>query len=177
MPLLAYEQSFLVDSPSINPMSVFDSLAVWLESTHVAQVVGTSMWVVASLSAVHVVGYALVMGGALVGNLRLLGMIVPSVPVMDVVRPASRGIAWGLVISIVTGVLLVSWKAVAAIGNDIFRIKMLLLLLAALLHFAWQARVARNSGVDGAALKIAGAVGLLLWLGLAVAAAAYILFE
>jgi len=54
---------------------------------------------------------------------------------------------------------------------------MLLLLLAALLHFAWQARVARNSGVDGAALKIAGAVGLLLWLGLAVAAAAYILFE
>ncbi len=122
-------------------------------------------------------GYALVMGGALVGNLKLLGLIVPSVPVNEVVGPASRGIACGLVVSIVTGILLVSWKAVAAFGSDIFRIKMLLLLAAALLHFAWQARVARAVPADRAVLKLSGAIGLLLWLGLAVAAAAYILFE
>lgn len=164
-------------SQQISRMSALDSLGSWLEATQVAQVVGSSMWTVASLSAVHVLGYALVMGGALVGNLRLLGVIVPSVPVSDVVGPASRGITYGLVISIVTGILLVSWKAVAAFGNDIFRIKMLLLLVAALLHFAWQARVARNVSADGGALKLAGGVGLILWLGLALAAAAYILFE
>jgi hypothetical protein len=158
-------------------MSVLDSLGSWLEATQVAQAVGSSMWTVATLSAIHVLGYALVMGGALVGNLRLLGVIVPSVPVNDVVGPASRGITYGLVISIVTGILLVSWKAVAAFGNEIFQIKMLLLLVAALLHFTWQARVARSVSTDGGALKLAGGVGLLMWLGLALAAAAYILFE
>ena len=122
-------------------------------------------------------GYALVMGGALVANLKLLGLIVPSVPVNAVVGPASRGITCGLIISIVTGILLVSWKAVAAFGNEIFLIKMLLLLVAALLHFTWQARVARSASAGGGALKLAGSIGLLLWLGLAVAAAAYILFE
>lgn len=158
-------------------MSALDSLGSWLEATRVAQTVGSSMWMVATLSAVHVLGYALVMGSALVGNLRLVGLVVPSVPVNDVVGPASRGIACGLVISLATGLLLVSWKAVAAFGNDIFRIKMLLLLAAALLHFLWQARAARNASTDGGALRLAGAVGLLVWLGLAVAAAAYILFE
>jgi hypothetical protein len=158
-------------------MAVLDSLGSWLEATQVAQTVGSSMWIVASLSAVHVLGYALVMGGALVGNLRLLGLVVPSIPVNDVVGPASRGIAYGLVVSIVTGILLVSWKAVAAFGNDIFRIKMLLLLVASLMHFAWQTRVARVPAADGAVLRMLGAVGLLLWLGLAAAAASYILFE
>jgi hypothetical protein len=158
-------------------MAVLDSLASWLEATQVAQVVGSSMWMVATLSAIHVLGYALVMGGALVGNLRLLGVVVPSVPVSDVVGPASRGILYGLIVSIVTGILLVSWKAVAAFGNEIFQIKMLLLLVAALLHFTWQARVARNVSADSGALKLAGGVGLIVWLGLALAAAAYILFE
>lgn len=164
-------------SQQIPRMAALESLGSWLEATRVAQAVGSSMWTVATLSAVHVLGYALVMGGALVGNLRLLGLIVPSVPANAVVGPASRGITYGLVISIVTGILLVSWKAVAAFGNDIFLIKMLLLLAAALLHFTWQARVARSASADGGALKLAGGVGLLLWLGLAVAAAAYILFE
>lgn len=158
-------------------MSVLDSLGSWLEATRVAQAVGSSMWTVATLSAVHVLGYALVMGGAVVGNLRLAGLIVPSVPTNDVVGPASRGIAYGLVLSIATGILLVSWKAVAAFGNDIFRIKMLLLVAAALLHFLWQARVARNASADRGALRLAGSVGLIVWLGLALAAAAYILFE
>ncbi len=158
-------------------MSALESLAAWLEATRVAQAVGSSMWTVATLSAVHVLGYALVMGGGVVGNLRLLGWVAPTVSVADVLRPASRAIACGLVISIVTGVLLVSWKAAEAVGNDIFRIKMLLLLVAALLHFTWQARVARTARADGGDARLPGAIGLLSWLGLAIAASAYILFE
>lgn len=158
-------------------MSALETLATWLEATRVAQAVGSSMWTVATLSAVHVLGYALVMGGVVVGNLRLLGWVVPTVSVADVLRPASRAVACGLVISIVTGILLVSWKAVAAVGNDIFRIKMLLLLVAAVLHFTWQARVARTPRPDGGGTRLPGAIGLLLWLGLAISAAAYILFE
>jgi hypothetical protein len=155
-------------------MSSLDSLATWIESTRVARTVGGSMWLVASLSALHVLGYAIVMAGALATNLRLLG-VMPSVALRYVIAPASRSITIGLVISLVTGILLVSWKAVAAFGNDLFRIKMLLLLAALVSHFAWQARLA-NRSEDGSGI-LAGAIGALVWLGLAVAAAAYILFE
>ncbi len=158
-------------------MSVIESLATWLEATPIAAVVGQSMWTIAFLSAVHVLGYAMVMGGALVSNLRLMGVLLRKLPVIEVTRPASRGISLGLVISIVTGILLVSWKASMAFANTTFQLKMLLLVAAALLHFTWRRSVIRRE-VDGAtALKLTGAIGLALWLGLALAACAYILFE
>jgi hypothetical protein len=158
-------------------MPVIESLATWLEATQIAQVVGQSMWLVATLSAVHVLGYALVMGGALVANLRLMGVLLRKLPVMEVTRPASRGISVGLVISTVTGVLLVSWKASMAFVSDTFQLKMVLLVAAALLHYTWQRGVIRREVDGAAALKVTGVIGLLLWLGLAVTACAYILFE
>jgi hypothetical protein len=158
-------------------MSALDSLAAWLEATRVAEVVGTSMWLVAALSAVHVLGYTLVMGGALVANLRLMGLLLPGLPAGVVTRPANRGISLGLVISIATGVLLVSWKATAAFASDIFQVKMLLLLAAAVLHFTWQRSITRSEPANPSLPKTAGVIGLALWLGLAVAGCAYILLE
>ncbi len=149
-------------------MSIIQSIATWLEATQVATIVGQSMWLIASLSAVHVLGYALVMGGALVTNLRLMGVLLQKLPVIEVTRPASHGILWGLIISLVTGILLVSFKASSAIANGSFQIKMLLLVVAVVLHFTWQRSLAT---------KLSGAIGLALWLCLAIAAYAYFLFE
>jgi hypothetical protein len=42
---------------------------------------------------VHVIGFTLVTGGALVANLNLLGVLFPGRSPMEVTRPASRGIA------------------------------------------------------------------------------------
>lgn len=159
-------------------MSSLDSLASWLEATRVAHLVGSSTWLTASLSAVHVLGYALVMGGALIANLRLLGLVVASVPAQEAFAPASRAIAGGLAVCIVTGVLLVSSKAVAASGNAIFGAKMFFLLAAALVHFLWERRALHAAPAgDSPGLKLSGAIGLLLWLALGVSAAAYILLE
>jgi len=59
-----------------------------------------------ALSSVHVIGFTLVTGGALVANLNLLGVLFPGRPPIEVTRPASRGIAAGLAISALTGLLL-----------------------------------------------------------------------
>jgi len=135
-----------------------------------------SLMLTGALSAVHLVGFTLTTGGALVANLNLLGVLFPGRRAMEVTRPATRGIALGLLISVVTGALLFAPRATAASVNGIFQTKMLLLAAAVLFHASVHQRVARS---DGPALARRGTalVGLLLWTGLAVSGASFILLE
>lgn len=152
------------------------SFFVWLEGTAIATTVRDSLMLTAALSAVHVVGFTLVTGGALVANLNLLGLLFRERPALEVTRPVTRGIAVGLAISVATGVLLFGPRATAASANSIFQTKMALLAAAVLFHLTVHQRVARSE-VTGAARRATAAAGLLLWTGLALAGCAFILLE
>ena len=147
----------------------------WLEATRVADAVRNSVVLTAGLSAVHLLGFTLVTGGALVANLRLLGVLLARQPLRVIVRPATRGIAIGLLISVVTGGVLFSTRATTAAENGIFQTKMTLLASASLWHLFVQRRV-RLGSPDGNR-PFAGLVGLTLWMGLALAGCAFILLE
>ena len=149
---------------------------VWLEGTRMAIAVRDSLMLTGALSAVHLVGFTLTTGGALVANLNLLGLLFPDRPPLEVTRPASRGIALGLTISALTGVLLFAPRATVARVNGIFQMKMLLLVAAVLFHSLVHQRVARTA-TSSSMRRGTGAVGLLLWVGLALAGCAYILLE
>ena len=153
------------------------SFFVWLEGTGVATTVRDSLMLTGALSAVHLVGFTLVTGGALVSNLNLLGVLFRDRPVLDVTRPATRGIAVGLVISVATGALLFGPRASVASANSIFQTKMALLAAAVAFHFTVHQRVARSEAVTGTARRATAVVGLLLWIGLALAGCAFILLE
>lgn len=152
------------------------SFFVWLEGTRMAITVRDSLMLTGALSAVHLVGFTLTTGGALVANLNLLGMLFPDRPPIEVSRPATRGIALGLTISALTGVLLFAPRATVASVNGIFQMKMLLLMAAVLFHALVHKRAA-GSNVSASARRGTGAIGLLLWTGLALAGCAYILLE
>ena len=160
----------------------------WLESTRVALAVRDTLVLNAGLSAVHLLGFTLVTGGALVANLNLLGVLFRGRPPIEVTRPASRGIALGLAISILTGVFLFAPRATAASVNWIFQLKMTLLVTAVLFHLLVHRRVARTAGhhhITGQSTRswstpvqrATGVVGLLLWTGLALSGCAFILLE
>ena len=149
---------------------------VWLEGTRMAITVRDSLTLTGALSAVHVVGFTLTTGGALVANLNLLGVLFPGRPPIEVTRPTSRGIALGLTISALTGLLLFAPRATVASVNGIFQTKMLLLVAAVLFHALVHQRVAAST-VSAAARRGTGAIGLLLWTSLALAGCAYILLE
>jgi hypothetical protein len=149
---------------------------VWLEGTRMAITVRDSLMLTGALSAVHLVGFTLTTGGALVANLNLLGVLFPGRPPLEVTRPASRGITLGLTISALTGVLLFSPRATVASVNGIFQLKMLLLVAAVLFHTLVHQRIAR-AATSSAMRRGTGAVGLLLWTGLALAGCAFILLE
>ena len=149
---------------------------VWLEGTRMAITVRDSLMLTGALSAVHLVGFTLTTGGALVANLNLLGVLFPGRPAIEVTRPASRGIAVGLTISALTGLLLFAPRATVASVNGIFQTKMLLLVAAVLFHALVHQRVAVST-VSASARRGTGAIGLLLWTSLALAGCAYILLE
>src|SRR5687767_3906006 len=149
---------------------------VWLEGTRMAITVRDSLTLTGALSAFHLVGFTLTTGGALVANLNLLGLLFPDRPPLDVSRPATRGIAVGLAISALTGVLLFAPRATVASVNGIFQTKMLLLIAAVAFHMLVHQRVAGRN-VSASARRGTAAIGLLLWTALALAGCAYILLE
>lgn len=131
----------------------------------------------ASLSAVHLLGFTLVMGSALVSNLRMLNVLFAGVPTSDITGPASRALLAGLCLSAVTGALLFMPRASGAAANGTFRLKLTMAALACVLQFLVQQRVSRNSVVPDVPSWLSGGLCLALWLGTAVAACAYILLE
>ena len=152
-------------------------LLAWVETTRIATTVKESLLLTAGLSAVHLLGFTLVTGGALVTNLRLLGVLFAERPVVDVSVPAGRGIAVGLALSVGTGLLLFAPRALAASANGTFQLKMLLLVAAAVFHATLLRRVARRVSARKPVLRMTGAVGVALWVGVALAGCAFILLE
>ena len=148
----------------------------WLEATRVAVTVRDSLMLTGALSAVHVVGFTLTTGGALVANLNLLGVLFRGRQPADVTRPASRGIAIGVAISVLTGALLFAPRASVASQNGIFQVKMALFATAILFHASVHQRVARGDA-DGLLRQGTAVIGLLLWISLALAGCAFILLE
>lgn len=154
-----------------------NALFTWIETTSIARTVGGSVYLTASLSAMHLLGFTLVTSGALVANLRSLGALFAHRPIAEVLRPANRALLVGLAISLSTGALLFSTRATAVSANGTFQLKMLLLIAAAIFHFAMQRGVLAQQSIGVRQARAAGAVGLSLWMGLAVTACAFILLE
>jgi len=148
-----------------------------LQASWLALVIGQSQMLTASMSALHLVGFTLVMGSALVSNLRMVGALFAEQSLKDVTRPTSRALAAGLAISVLTGALLFVPRAAGAAANSTFRIKLTLLVAAVLVHFIVQRRLARRSHVSRGLGRFVGGLGLGLWFGVALAGCAFILLE
>jgi hypothetical protein len=148
-----------------------------LQSSGLATAIGESALATGLLSSIHLLGLTLIVGGALVSGLRLLGVMFARRPVPEVTLGIRRGIAIGLVISAVTGFLLMAPRATSAFRNEFFQTKMLLLAAAVVFHFSWCRAITARAGAKPVALRLTGALGLVLWFGVAVAGCAYILLE
>lgn len=152
-------------------------LFAWLESTGLAQTVGESLPITAWLSAVHLIGFTLVMSAALIWNLRAAGLLLTELPTQAIARPAFRLLAAGLTISLLTGFALFAPRASYTAPSDVFQLKMALLLLAAIYQLTLNSNVLRRSTFSTPWLRASGVLGLVLWLSLATTACWFILFE
>jgi hypothetical protein len=152
------------------------ALLAWVQATPIATTIGGSTLLTGFLSAIHLIGLTLVVGGAVVSSLRMLGIILTDRPMNDVTPGPVRGMFVGLVISVASGLLLFAPRASAVAENSFFQVKMLLLCAAIAFYFAvYRGASRRNDKARHA--RLAGGVGLILWAGVAVAGCAFILLE
>jgi hypothetical protein len=133
-------------------------LCQWLEQTRLSGAIRESAWGFSIIESVHVLALGLLGMTALI-DLRVLRLTLNNIPVSEVSAQLTPWAAAGLVTILVSGVLMFLNAPVDYYGDSVFRIKLILLVLAAV--NAWLLRI----GVWRRA-PVACAVSLVLWVGL-----------
>jgi hypothetical protein len=112
------------------PTQISDLLD-WLENTDLADTIRQSLWLYPALEITHIIGITIVVGAALMFDLRLLGSS-KDLPIPALSRHLLPWSRRGLWLIIPSGFLLFMTNA-TALGNDtVFWLKMILLIIAAL---------------------------------------------
>lgn len=147
-----------------------------LQATSLAKTIGGSTTLTGFLSGVHLVGMTLIAGGALVFTTRAFRLAGDPDPRVRMRTAEVRVISGGLIISVLTGLLLLLPRVAAAAGNPIFVTKMLLVLAAAGWHLTLGRRASRTAAPTAAG-RAAVTIELVLWYAVVLAGCAFILYE
>ena len=142
----------------------------WLEQTAPAVWARHATWAYPALEIGHILGFIVLVGAAVMFDLRLLGptRALPVAPAADHLLRWSR---WSLLLVVPTGALLFAAHASATWANPAFRLKLLLLVAAAanaLVFQRWNWSTIgtwRNDPTPPLTAKIAAVLSLLLWTG------------
>jgi hypothetical protein len=146
----------------------------WLAETPWSVALHESLYMYPLVESTHVLSITLFVGLAVMLDLRLLGLTMRQVPVSEFL---ARILPWtrvGFAVMVVTGVLLFYAIPVRNYQNIFFRLKVVMLLLAGLNVWIFQARVERRlaewdrAAVTPAAARVAAVVSLVLWAGIVV---------
>ena len=151
------------------------SFLEWLSSTTWSVALHESLYMYPLIESTHVLALTLFVGLAVVLDLRLLGLILRTVPVSQIL---TRVLPWtkaGFAVMFTTGLLLFYAIPVRNYQNIFFRVKVILLILAGLNVWWFHARVERTvsewdvSAVVPKTARVAAIVSLVLWAGIVVA--------
>jgi hypothetical protein len=141
----------------------------WLKGLAWTTAIRESAWGQPILQTAHVASIVIFAGLVIVMDLRLVGLAFTQAPVTQIQRRLFPWQMAGLVPSMVTGILLGCLDPPRYYGNVLFRVKLVLLVLAGLNALAFHLRTYRTAGRWDedprliATARRAGAVSLLLW--------------
>ena len=142
----------------------------WLEQTAFAVWARESTWGYPALESAHIVGFTVLVGAAVMFDLRLLGC-ARSLPVAAAARHLLGWSLWSLLIVVPTGLTLFAAHATETWLNSAFRLKLLLLGVAgmnALVFRLWTSTsIATWDQLPAAPLpaRIHALVSMVAWTG------------
>jgi hypothetical protein len=157
-------------------MSSLAEFFAQIEKSPLALTIRDSTILTGTLSGIHLIGLTLLVGSVLVSSAGLAGLIASDQSVAELTRATRRASIVGLIISISSGLLLVSFRLLMSTANRSFRIKMLMLVVATLFHFLVYVPAARGQR-SAVSTKLAGVTAFLLWFAVVLAGCSFILFE
>jgi hypothetical protein len=137
----------------------------WCEDSTLATAILDAGWVMPLCNVVHEIGMALVLGGVLLMNLRMFGVVMTHRPVGEIASEIRPWIIGGLLIMLVTGSGMFLPEAARWYRSVPFRAKMTLFVAALVFQFTLHRNLAARETADPRTYRIAAAVSLLLWFG------------
>ena len=114
---------------------------------------------------VHQLGMMLFLGTIVLMSLRLLGVFMARRAVSDVARDLRVGMSVGLATMLVSGPLMAAGEPVRWYGDDPFRVKMSVLLVALVFHFVLFRRVTARDDAGPVLRRATAILALVLWFG------------
>jgi hypothetical protein len=147
------------------------SFFLWCEHTVIGTTVRESIWLFPIIEVVHLLGLAILGGAILLVDLRLIGIGLHGVPVASLAR-AARPWLWGsLALTTGSGLVLFLSEALKCCENPAFWLKLAFLILALLFAATVRSRFTEDDAAGPLRLpaRLAGAVSVVLWTGVAAA--------
>lgn len=150
---------------------VIPEFCAWLENTAVGTAIRQSTWLFPTIETMHVLATVIVVGSVTMLDLRLLNLAYRDRSIREVHEDVLPWTWSSFAVAAVAGSLLFSSSATKYYHNGPFRAKMVLLVLIAINAAIFELGAYRRVvSVDGesripSAAKVAGAVGIALWIG------------
>ncbi len=106
------------------------SFANWLYGTPTSTFLRETEWIIPTVQSIHILSVAIVVGSALVSDLRLAGIVATDEPPAVVVR---RYLPWmwsAILVLLITGLIMIVAEPNRTLDNAVFWSKMALLIVA-----------------------------------------------
>jgi hypothetical protein len=151
-------------------LSLIPEFCAWLENTSVGTAIRQSTWLFPAIETLHVLATVIVVGSVTMLDLRLLNVAWRDRSIREVHEDVLPWTWSSFAVAAIAGSLLFSSSATKYYHNLPFRMKMVLLVLIAINAAFFETRTYRRIGNsnDEARIsfgaKIAGAVGIVLWI-------------
>jgi hypothetical protein len=147
---------------------MIDSILQSLENSSLALAISQSLWLYPTLEIVHIAGIALLVGPAIMFDLRLLGF-AKDLPVSSLARHLLPWARRALLLVVPSGLLLFITNAVTLWHDPVFRIKILLLVVAGLNAFIFHRFTFRSVAASDyltlpATAKVTACISIIVWL-------------
>ena len=141
----------------------------WLSNTPMSQYIQDTFWMIPTVQTVHIVSIAIVMTSMAMLDFRLIGIAGRRQSLTEV---GNRFLPWvwvTLVILLCSGTLLIIAEPGRELINNVFWLKMSLLVGAIVLTLVFQTMLHRRSGFwehHRSASILLGSASLLMWVGI-----------
>ena len=122
-----------------------NSVCVWIDSTPISQTIQGTPWMVPAVQTLHILAIAALMASMLMINLRLTGLAGCDQPLARVSARFSPVTWWALSVLLLSGAVLIVGEPARVLKNNIFQIKMLLVIVAIIFTLIVAVPLKRNS--------------------------------
>ena len=137
----------------------------WLDTSALASIAKSYGGVFAVVQMFHLLAMAMLGGMVLLGDLRLLNLLLKNVPSEQVIDQTHRWFGYALIVAILSGTFMASAVAMKLYYNESFWVKMTCLFAGIVFVYAIRTPLLKfeHSSINPWALKALAITSMLLW--------------